>query len=109
MSSPVEASPADTTMPEIIKGKEVEVETQTEETLSETLKGGIMPHTRPKNKLRLKTKLRSNPDLAKEVIDVDNVPVKDLIINGKKSACSKKSRDKETKGKVPMETKESKK
>jgi len=60
---------------EIIKGKKVEVETQAEETLFETLK---RPHTRPTNKLRFKIKLINNPDLAKEVIDVDNLPLRTL-------------------------------
>jgi len=37
-------------------------------------KGGKIPHTEPWNKLRLKIKLKQNPELAKEVIDVDKTP-----------------------------------
>lgn len=74
----------------------------------ETFKRGKRPHTRPMKKLRFKIKLRSNRELAKEVIDVDNMLLKDLIINRKKTVSSKKNKDKVTKGKGHMETRQNK-
>lgn len=109
MIPPAEASLTHTTKPEIIKDKDVEIETQDEETLFEVFKGGKITHTRPTKKLKYKIKLISIQDSAKEVIDVDNVPLKDLIINKKKVALSKKIEDKETMKKGPMETRQSKK
>jgi len=59
--------------------------------------------------LRLNVKLKQNPDLAKEVIDMDNIPLKDLIINKNKATSSKGSKTTEaTKKKISMETRQSK-
>lgn len=110
VSSSFGASPVDKNLQNIIKGKEVKVESQAkkhpvEETpLFETLKGSKHAHTRPTNKLRFKIKLRSNPNLDKEVIDVENMPSKELIINKINTIGSKKTKDKATKGKGPVET-----
>lgn len=68
----------------------------------EMVKGGKIPHRKPLNKLRLKIKLKQNLDLAKDVIDLDNVPLNDLIINKGKTTSSKTSRKtKETKENIP--------
>jgi len=68
------------------KGKMIESErNQTsidkEPTLSEMFKGGNRPQTRPWNKLRLNIKMKQNPKLEREFIDIDKTPQKDLIIN----------------------------
>ena len=44
----------------------------------------------------------------KEVVDVDNVPLKELIINRKKIGGSRKRRDKENKRRGLMDTNQSK-
>lgn len=109
VSLPFESSLANKNLLENIIGKEIEVKSQVEETpLFETFKGGKLPHTGPKNKLRFKIKLRSNLELAKEVIDIENMPLKYLIINTKNIAGSKNKKYKETKGKGPMETRQRK-
>lgn len=60
--------------------------------------------------MRYKIKLRSNLELAKEVIDVDDMPLKDLIINRKKNPTNlSKSWNKGTIKKRPMEMRQSKK
>ena len=47
-----------------------------------------MPHTRPKNKLRLASNLIANPSLRDEIINIDESPEND---QGKKKAQTKKN------------------
>lgn len=83
VTPPVEISPVNKAKRGVIKGKKENIETQEDDTLFEVFKAGKRPHTRPTNKFRYKIKLRNNPELGKVVIDVENMPLKDLIINRK--------------------------
>ena len=109
VTPPFEPSPGSITKMQVPKGKETQVETKEEVILFKVFSGGKRPHTRPTNKLIYKIKLRNNPKLANEVIDVDNMPIKDLIINRKKPICSNKNKDKGTIKRGPMETRQRKK
>lgn len=89
---PTTSSPQETHPPKNTKGKEIETKHQDEGKPSpfQMFKGGKRPHTRPLNKLTLKVKLKKYIDLTKEMIYVDNFPLKYLIIKKVKIAGSKR-------------------
>lgn len=100
MSPPLMSSPEHTKVFEPIEEIEAEavdpetekIEVVEESTLAE-IYGERRLHTIPLNKLRLKFKLKQNPSLTQQVIEVDNTPHRYMVINKDKIASSRKPKN----------------
>lgn len=89
---------------ENVKGNTIEREIEQkipkkERIVAEMFKGGKRPHIILWNRISLNIKLKQNPELAKEVINADNTPQKDLIINREDSTSSNRPKKTKSQGK----------